>query len=290
MIEKRFPTGVHASINACVDEIASRNIALKIEGSGPVPLAVSSTERITKNAASTGTSRATTKSATNVCKPFAIPALWTRFRSLDWGSSRPFSVGWWAVASDPYNAAGTRIPRGALVRYREWYGSTGKPNEGLKLTAEAVAAGIRQRDGTEEIAYGVADPSIFAVNGGPSIHEMMAPITGRWRGADNKRIATLGALSGWDQMRARIKGDEEGGAMLVVFDTCRDFIRTVPVMQHDPARPEDLDTDGEDHVADEARYACMSRPLTARAAQPPTNPADLGWRARKVDVTGWKVA
>ena len=228
--------------------------------------------------------------ARNVCKPFAIPALWTRFRSLDWGSARPFSVGWWAVASDPYNAAGTRIPRGALVRYREWYGSTGKPNEGLKLTAEAVAAGIRQRDGTEEIAYGVADPSIFAVNGGPSIHEMMAPITGRWRGADNKRIATLGALSGWDQMRARIKGDEEGGAMLVVFDTCRDFIRTVPVMQHDPARPEDLDTDGEDHVADEARYACMSRPLTARAAQPPTNPADLGWGARKVDVTGWKVA
>ena len=48
--------------------------------------------------------------------------------------------------------------------------------------------------------------------------------------------------------------------MLYVFETCRDFIRTVPVLQHDADKPEDLDTDGEDHVADEARYGCMSRP------------------------------
>ena len=60
--------------------------------------------------------------------------------------------------------------------------------------------------------------------------------------------------------------------MLAVFDTCRDFIRTVPVLQHDPARPEDLDTDAEDHVADEARYACLSRPLIARATAPAPPP------------------
>jgi hypothetical protein len=45
-----------------------------------------------------------------------------------------------------------------------------------------------------------------------------------------------------------------------VFETCRDFIRTVPSLPHDDKRPEDIDTDAEDHVADEARYACMSRP------------------------------
>ena len=33
--------------------------------------------------------------------------------------------------------------------------------------------------------------------------------------------------------------------------------------QHDPDRLEDLDTAGEDHVADETRYACMSRPYIA---------------------------
>jgi len=60
-------------------------------------------------------------------------------------------------------------------------------------------------------------------------------------------------------MRGRMKGDGERPA-LFVFSTCNDFIRTVPLLQHDADRPEDLDTESEDHVADEARYACMSRP------------------------------
>ena len=68
-------------------------------------------------------------------------------------------------------------------------------------------------------------------------------------------------MSGWDQMRQRIRGDGET-PMLFVFSTCHDFIRTVPALQHDRDRAEDLDTDAEDHVADEARYACMSRPMT----------------------------
>ena len=81
-------------------------------------------------------------------------------------------------------------------------------------------------------------------------------------------------MGGWDQMRARITGDEEG-PQLVVFSTCRDFLRTLPVLQHDSARPEDVDTESEDHAADEARYACMSRPFVRRpvadaaAAAPP---------------------
>jgi hypothetical protein len=207
--------------------------------------------------------------ARNVVEPFPIPADWTRFRSLDWGSARPFSVGWWAVAGDATRAGRVAIPRGALVRYREWYGSTGKPNEGLKMTAEAVADGVLEREGSERIAYGVADPAIFASDGGPSIGERMFRQGVSWRRADNARVARSGAMGGWDQMRARISGDADGPG-LVVFSTCRDFIRTVPVLQHDPARPEDVDTNAEDHAADEARYACMSRPYPAeRQPAPP---------------------
>jgi hypothetical protein len=32
------------------------------------------------------------------------------------------------------------------------------------------------------------------------------------------------------------------------------------VLQHDLAKPEDLDTQSEDHAADDWRYACSSRP------------------------------
>ena len=71
--------------------------------------------------------------------------------------------------------------------------------------------------------------------------------------ADNDRIA------GWDQCRQRLKG-EDGEPMLVFFNTCIDSIRTIPALQHDERRPEDVDTDGDDHLADALRYALQSRP------------------------------
>lgn len=210
--------------------------------------------------------------ARHVVEPFEIPADWTRFRSLDWGYAAPFSVQWWAIAGDTIKtASGAVIPRGALVHYREWYGCT-EPNKGLRLDAEAVADGIRQRDGSDKIAYAVADPSIFAQDGGPSIAERMNGRKVAFAPADNKRVAQAGALGGWDQMRARMRGDEH--PMLFVFSTCKHFIRTVPALQHDPDRPEDLDTEGEDHAADAARYACMSRPYVRDKKQDrPTTPA-----------------
>ena len=230
-------------------------------------------------------------SGRNIVRPFAVPAFWTRFRSFDWGYAAPFSVGWWAVASDNWPAEGRIIPRGAMIRYREWYGLGARAGEGLRLTAEEVAAGIARREAGEKIAFGVADPSIFRCDGGPSIGERMRRAGLQWRAADNTRVGRSGALSGWDQLRARIAGD--GGApMLFVFETCRDFIRTVPVLQHDPARPEDLDTAAEDHIADETRYACLARPLAA-PAPPPPRPSPGGWdwermRRESVRGNGWK--
>ncbi|MGI8840763.1 MAG: terminase large subunit domain-containing protein [Caulobacteraceae bacterium] len=223
----------------------------------------------------------------NIIAPFAIPDWWTRFRSFDWGYAAPFSVGWWAVVSDDCPTAAGVLPRGALVRYREWYGASGPNHAGLRLEAEAVAAGILSREAGETIRYGVADPSIFREDGGPSLAERMRRAGCAFRPADNTRVGKAGALSGWDQLRARIAGD---GArpMLYVFDTCRDFIRTVPTLPHDPARPEDLDTTCEDHVADEARYACLSRPLTAPAPMAPANPSDLGWGRAPSPFNDWK--
>ena len=61
--------------------------------------------------------------------------------------------------------------------------------------------------------------------------------------------------------------------MMYVFSNCKAFIRTVPLLQYDEHKPEDLDTDGEDHVADEVRYFCMSRPIKPRA---PAEPDEYG--------------
>ncbi|WP_155936687.1 phage terminase large subunit [Mesorhizobium ciceri] len=204
--------------------------------------------------------------ARHVIQPFEIPEQWMRFRSGDWGSAKPFSIGWWAVASDDtkHPLSGHMIPRGALVRYREWYGcQQGRPNTGLKLTAEDVGKGIKEREAGEKIEYGVLDPAAFSQDGGPSIASRMIGVV--FRPADNKRVSQRGAMGGWDIMRQRFKGDADGRAMAFCFSTCRDSIRTIPILQHDETRPEDLDTDMEDHAADEWRYAFMSRPWIAPA-------------------------
>jgi hypothetical protein len=218
-------------------------------------------------------------SGRNIIRPFPIPAEWLRFRSMDWGSARPFSVGWWAVVNEEVeveSVAGTQLlPRGALIRYREWYGCAGEPNVGLKKTAEEVAEGIAELQEADQVAYGVADPSIFASDGGPSIAERMFRKGVTWRRADNTRVARRGAMGGWDQMRARIGGDAVG-PMLASFHTCRDFLRTVPVLQHDMTRAEDVDTAAEDHCADEARYACMSRPWVTDKPAPAPEAKTLG--------------
>ena len=63
------------------------------------------------------------------------------------------------------------------------------------------------------------------------------------------------------QVHYRFQFDENGYARFYVFETCKDFIRTIPLMIYDEHHPEDLDTDLEDHIADETRYALMSRPV-----------------------------
>jgi hypothetical protein len=227
-------------------------------------------------------------SSRNIIRPFPVPRFWNRLRSFDWGYAAPFSVGWWAIASDDYEHEAGLLPRGALIRYREWYGRDPATRAGLRLEAEAVAGGILERDRDETINGGVADPSIFSENGGPSISERMRRVGVWFRAADNTRVGKAGALAGWDQMRARIVGDGER-PMLYVFDTCRDFIRTVPVLQHDPQRLEDLDTGAEDHIADETRYACLARMMAARPSVPARNPSDLGGRRHEPEPSSLKM-
>jgi hypothetical protein len=131
------------------------------------------------------------------------------------------------------------------------------------MTVDLVAKGVLQREVTldsktgnykeENVLYGVADPSIFIRDGGPSIAETMGAARCQWRRGDNKRVP------GWAEMRRRLNG--EGGRPLLYFlSCCDDSIRTIPTLQVDQTDPEDLDTEGEDHAADETRYACMARP------------------------------
>lgn len=204
----------------------------------------------------------------NVLKPFAIPRHWHCFRSFDWGSSRPFSVGWWAVSDGTQAPDRHFYPRGALIRFAEWYGakkdSRGQtvPNEGLRMSSKEVARGIREREAAMRERWGIsiqpgpADPAIYASTDGPSVADNMAAEGVAWLRADNSR------MTGWQQVRERIWGEEGTTPHLYVFDVCKETIRTLPSAPRDERIPDDIDTEFEDHCLDEIRYACMYKRRT----------------------------
>lgn len=197
-----------------------------------------------------------------ICRPFEIPDHWLRFRAFDYGSKRPFSVGWYAVSPGELLTVETAtgptevfLPPNCLIRYREWYGmKPGEYNEGIELTFDELADGILSRSGKEKYAYSVADPAIWKHESGPSIYEELYNRGVNFSRADNARVP------GWRQVYQRMVG-LDGNPMLVVFDVCTELIRTLPLMQHDQHNAEDVDTNGEDHAVDELRYASMSRPF-----------------------------
>ena len=179
----------------------------------------------------------------HIIEPFFIPAEWFKIRAFDWGYSKPFCVLWGAVSDGSLIDCGgikRSFPRGAIIIYREFYGCTGKANEGLKMHATDIAKNVKEMQQGEKMGDMVADPAIFDVSSGESIMEQMVKEKVHWRPADNKRVA------GWQQIRARFSGQDEK-PLLYFFNTCRNLIRTLPIMQYDSSKPEDLNSDMEDH-------------------------------------------
>jgi hypothetical protein len=159
---------------------------------------------------------------TNVIEPFEIPDGWKIYRSYDYGYAKPFSVGWWAVDYD-----------GVLYRIMEMYGCTGEPNVGVKWTADKQAKEIRRIETTHpwlkgKKIYGPADPAIWEAQAdGISIEEVMVKNGVIFERGANARVP------GWQQVHYRMAFDENGYSMFYVFNNCKDFIRTIPLLMYD---------------------------------------------------------
>ena len=189
---------------------------------------------------------------THVIEPFEIPEAWKIYRSFDWGYHRPFSCGWWAVDYD-----------GVAYRILEMYGCTKTPNEGVRWTPDKVFTEIARVEREHrwlkgKHITGVADPAIWDGETGESIAQCAARHGIYFVKGDHARIP------GWMQLHYRLAFDENGYPQMYVFKNCRAFIRTLPLLQYDGSMGEDLDSDGEDHIADETRYFLMSRPIKPR--------------------------
>lgn len=218
---------------------------------------------------------------------FTIPRSWRIDRAFDWGSARPFSVGWWAESdgSDYKDASGKwRSSRpGDLFRIAEWYGWSGTENEGVKMLATEISKGIIEREVKmgihDRVKAGPADNSIFDQDASStdSVASKMEESVRLDDGAvydgiewDRSDKRPGSRKQGWEAMRTRLKAVECEGpreeAGIFVFDNCEQWLRTVPTLPRSEKDPDDVDTDAEDHIGDETRYRVRFDPPSAGSA------------------------
>lgn len=193
---------------------------------------------------------------------FDVPNNWTIKRSFDWGSARPFSVGWHATSNGEeveLSDGTTRSFRpGSQIRVAELYGSNGQPNVGLKWTnrriaqeivAKEVQLGIRGR-----VLAGAADSAIFSESTGydKSIYQEMveegvefipAP---KGPGSRRRRLSFLRSALDAAKMNE--------GPGLFAMNRCTEFRRQIPALPRDEDDYECVDSDCEDHLYDELTY------------------------------------
>ncbi len=195
----------------------------------------------------------------HVIKPFPIPASWRLDRSFDWGSSRPYSVGWWAESdgTDIKLRDGTPMHTrvGDLFRIAELYGWTGKEDEGTQELATEVARKVKAMDEklSGRVYPGLADTAIYSVDDGRCIADRMASEGVYWLPAHKEAGRRQ---NGWALLRERLKDVlKREGPRLFVFSYCRQFIRTVPALPRDKMDMDDVDPRSEDHVGGGMRPA-----------------------------------
>lgn len=206
---------------------------------------------------------------------FKIPENWRVDRSLDWGSTHPFSVGFWAEANGEEvlitypngNVKKFCPPKGSLIRFSEWYGTKEIGlNEGLKMGAKEIANGIVKRETTlleqqwikSSARPGPADNQINNKNekDTDSIAKIMADNHVRWTESDKSKGSRINGL---ELLRGRLRASKTLDAPGIWFmENCQAAISTLPVLPRDPDNMDDVDTEAEDHVYDECRYRVLS--------------------------------
>lgn len=212
----------------------------------------------------------------HVVPRFRVPAGWLVDRSFDWGSSKPFSVGFWALA----NGEEATLPdgrrfcpkKGSLVRCAEWYGcDPNTPNTGIYMSAASIAEGISKVESNllsqqwilRAVRPGPADSAIYDSSrkgkdkqGADSIADEMAKKGIRWVPADKgpgSRVNGLQLLR--DRLEAALTGEGPG---VYFMDHCRHAIAQLPVLPRDPDNTDDVDSESEDHLYDETRYRVLA--------------------------------
>lgn len=193
----------------------------------------------------------------HVIEPFEIPKEWEIYMSMDWGYENPLSVHWWAVPP-----AGKHVY--CIAEYKvDHKTSTVAAQEIHELNKKMFGDHyIRDR----RVRWWAVDPSIFNTGGqtGKSIGDDFVAVM-REKGDDGRdeRLQIIPAdnsrINGWNVFRNMLAVQPDGKPYCMWFKTCTYAIESIPTLIHDEHKPEDVDSDGDDHAADDHRYFFIER-------------------------------
>jgi len=201
---------------------------------------------------------------------FKVPSAWRVDRAFDWGSSHPFSVGWWAEANGEEitlpNGTAFCPPSGTLIQLEEWYGTLEiGTNKGMKMSAPDIAEGIKSREAmllsqswvTSTPLAGPADNQISDVREKDvdTIEKKMADAGVKWEKSDKSAGSRKNGLQLLrDRLQASVRGEGPG---IYFMRHCKGSVETLPSLPRDDIKIDDVDTNSEDHVYDMVRYRVL---------------------------------
>jgi len=199
---------------------------------------------------------------------------------LDWGFHDPCSLHW--VAVTPENEFGVQH----FIVYRERYENEQRPDWWAKEIAEIV------RD--EKIDGLIMPHDTFSNLGGtrPIVEQFRAmfdnlhvhvPIIGSSSKSHASKMSRIAITHNV------LADSPDGLPYLLVMDSCRNLIRTLPSLPYDEHKPEEIDDGSEDHCFDSLSYALFHVTQGGTRLVMPRSPKSLtgdGKEADRFDLEG----
>ena len=198
--------------------------------------------------------------------PIPVPENATIYMTFDWGFGRPYSVGWWWIDND-----------GRLYRFNELYGCLpGQIDVGLRHTADEVAERILEH----EHQMGITERNITRFGPPDCWNKLPNYASGGQKRGVAETFTEYGLVMNKVNVhrktkiqafhdRLRVPKDAKGNMtewpMMLVYNTCEHFIKTVPLLQALATNVEEVNQSGPDHQFDDACLICQMRELPAHA-------------------------
>lgn len=183
----------------------------------------------------------------HLVRSFKPPRHWTHLMAIDWGTAKPFSVGWYCISEGATLKAkdgfpDVHLPAGAMIRFAEWYGWSGEADTGARMSAGAVAREILRLEQEMELPpvdIRVGDSQMWASQDGPSpVENMRTATSGRFILRQGRRDRKANYATFVERLIGDQQADGTWQPMLFVTANCQHFWRTCPGLTLDELEPD----------------------------------------------------